>query len=98
MLLLRSRGCHGRLYSIGIFIFSVVFLLSMSGVFHLLEPGGEPRSVLRRLDHAAIFTLIAGTFTPDTCIALFWLAAMECADSYLGVCHCRYNCKNTLLQ
>ncbi len=64
VLLLRSRGCHGRFYSIGIFIFSVVFLLSMSGVFHLLEPGGEPRSILRRLDHAAIFTLIAGTFTP----------------------------------
>ena len=64
LLLLRSRGNHGRLYSIGIFILSVVFLLSMSGVFHLLEPGGEPRSILRRLDHAAIFTLIAGTFTP----------------------------------
>jgi len=63
-LVLRSRGSHGRLYSIGIFVFSVVFLLSMSGVFHLLEPGGEPRSILRRLDHAAIFTLIAGTFTP----------------------------------
>ena len=64
LLVLRSRGSHGRLYSIGIFVFSVVFLLSMSGVFHLLEPGGDARSVLRRLDHAAIFTLIAGTFTP----------------------------------
>ncbi len=64
VLLLRSRGHHGRFYSIGIFIFTVVLLLSMSGIFHLLEPGGEPRSILRRLDHAAIFTLIAGTFTP----------------------------------
>lgn len=64
LLLLRSHGCHGRLYSIGIFVFTVVFLLSMSGIFHLLEPGGEPRSIMRRLDHAAIFTLIAGTFTP----------------------------------
>lgn len=64
ILLIRSRGCHGRLYSIGIFIFSVVFLLSMSGVFHLLEPGGDARSVMRRLDHAAIFILIAGSFTP----------------------------------
>ena len=36
----------------------------MSGMFHLLDPGGEPRSILQRLDHAAIFTLIAGTFTP----------------------------------
>lgn len=64
LLVLRSRGSHGRMYSIGIFVFTVVFLLSMSGIFHLLEPGGELRSILRRLDHAAIFTLIAGTFTP----------------------------------
>lgn len=64
ILLLRNRGHHGRLYSIAIFIFSVVLLLSMSGVFHLLEPGGDARSVLRRLDHAAIFILIAGSFTP----------------------------------
>ncbi|NOY16631.1 MAG: DNA-binding protein [Gammaproteobacteria bacterium] len=64
VLLFRSRGSHGRFYSISIFVFTVVFLLSMSGVFHLLEPGGEPRSIMRRLDHAAIFTLIAGTFTP----------------------------------
>ena len=64
LLLLRSRGHHGRFYSIGIFVFTVVFLLSMSGMFHLLDPGGEPRSIFRRLDHAAIFTLIAGTFTP----------------------------------
>jgi len=64
LLLLRSRGSHGRFYSIGIFVFIVVFLLSMSGIFHLLDPGGEPRSIMRRLDHAAIFTLIAGTFTP----------------------------------
>ncbi len=64
LLLLRSRGHHGRFYSVGIFVFTVIFLLSMSGVFHLLEPGGDPRSILQRLDHAAIFTLIAGTFTP----------------------------------
>jgi channel protein (hemolysin III family) len=41
-----------------------VFVLSMSSVYHLLEPGSSARAVLRRLDHAAIFTLIAGTFTP----------------------------------
>jgi channel protein (hemolysin III family) len=48
----------------GVFVSSVVFLLSMSGVFHLLEHGGGARTVLQRLDHAAIFALIAGTFTP----------------------------------
>jgi len=63
-LLYRGRGCKGRWTALSIFIFACVFLLSMSGVFHLLEPGGVPRAVLRRLDHAAIFIMIAGTFTP----------------------------------
>lgn len=36
----------------------------MSGVYHLLEPGEMPRHVLRHLDHAGIWFLIAGTFTP----------------------------------
>jgi len=73
--------------SLYVFVFSVVFLLSMSGVFHLLSPNSSGREVLQRLDHAAIFILIAGSFTP-THILLFkgwqrwlvlvfvWLAAI----------------------
>ena len=41
-----------------------VFLLSMSGVYHMMESGGTARAVMGRLDHSAIFVLIAGTFTP----------------------------------
>ena len=51
-------------WTTGVFVVSVVLLLSMSGVFHLLEHGSDARMVLQRLDHAAIFALIAGTFTP----------------------------------
>lgn len=63
-LLRRGRGSAGRLFALGIFVFSCVFLLSMSGVYHLLTPGGGGHQVLQRLDHAAIFALIAGSFTP----------------------------------
>jgi len=63
-LMFRGRGHAGRTLALGIFSFSVVFLLAMSGVFHLLEPGGTARAILQRLDHAGIFFLIAGTFTP----------------------------------
>ncbi len=63
-MMIRGRSSHARVLALAIFVFSVVFLLSMSGVFHLLEPGGTPRAVLQRLDHAGIFFLIAGTFTP----------------------------------
>jgi hemolysin III len=57
-----------------VFVFSGVFLLSMSGVFHLLESQGVSRAVLQRLDHAGIFALIAGTFTPVHSILFtgFW--------------------------
>jgi len=40
-----------------------VFLLSISGVYHLLSKDGMARIVFQRLDHAAIYVLIAGTFT-----------------------------------
>ncbi len=63
-LMIRGRSSHARVFALAVFVFSVVFLLSMSGVFHLLEPGGTARAVLQRLDHAGIFFLIAGTFTP----------------------------------
>ncbi len=47
-----------------IFSFGTVFMFSMSGVYHLLDQGGSGRYVLQHLDHAAIWVMIAGTFTP----------------------------------
>lgn len=63
-MLYKLRGNISRTVSLFIFIFAVVFLLAMSGTFHLLTPGTTGRYVLQILDHAAIFTLIAATFTP----------------------------------
>lgn len=56
---------HGRnRVWLAVFGLSAVFLLSMSGTYHLLPYGSFAREqVFRRLDHAAIFVLIAGTFT-----------------------------------
>jgi channel protein (hemolysin III family) len=58
-------GGLGREYKapVIIFGFSCVFLFSMSGVYHLLDIKGIGRYVLRVLDHAGIYFLIAGTFT-----------------------------------
>jgi channel protein (hemolysin III family) len=63
-LLRRGRGHAGRLFCLSVFAFSTVLLLSVSGVYHLLTRGEGGRAVLLRLDHGAIFVLIAGTFTP----------------------------------
>jgi channel protein (hemolysin III family) len=64
ILLRRGRGDLLRIVGLAIFSFGAVFLLSISGVYHLLGPSGTPRLILQRLDHAAIFGLIACSFTP----------------------------------
>ncbi|MEZ4742108.1 MAG: hemolysin III family protein [Bdellovibrionota bacterium] len=62
-MLFRGHGNAYRLFGHSVYTFSLVFLFSMSGVYHLLEPGGVARMTLQRLDHAGIYVLIAGTFT-----------------------------------
>jgi channel protein (hemolysin III family) len=64
VMLLRQRAGIAQTMAALIFVIGTVFLLTMSGVFHLLTPGTTGRAVLQRLDHAAIFFLIASTFTP----------------------------------
>lgn len=54
-------GCK---VAVGIFGFTCVFLLAASTVYHFLPLGGAGHDFMRRIDHAAIFALIAGSFTP----------------------------------
>ncbi|PZX50126.1 PAQR family membrane homeostasis protein TrhA [Algoriphagus chordae] len=60
--LFRKDGL-GRKHPLPILIygFASIFLLSMSGTYHLLERETTARYVLRILDHAGIFLLISGT-------------------------------------
>lgn len=64
LLIRRGRGDAARVFVLGLFVFCCVFLLSMSGVYHLLDHGSTGHTVLQRLDHAGIFAVIAGSFTP----------------------------------
>ena len=86
-LIARGRGSARRVIALAVFVFSCVLLLSLSGVYHLLQHETVARSVLMRLDHAAIFVLIAGSFTPVHAILLhdrwhrhllplIWMAAL----------------------
>jgi channel protein (hemolysin III family) len=63
-LLRRGWGDRTRLILLGIYAGSCVVLLSLSGVYHMMVRGGTARLVMERLDHGAIFLLIAGTCTP----------------------------------
>lgn len=86
-LLRRGRGGNARMAALSVFAFACVLLLGVSGTYHLLPAGSASRDVLQRLDHAAIFVLIAASFTPPHVIlfrgamrwgmlALVWGAAV----------------------
>jgi hemolysin III len=49
---------------------SLVLLFSASAAYHLVKTTPERTLLLRKLDHTAIFLLIAGTYTPVCAIAL----------------------------
>lgn len=85
VLIRRGRRNHVRTWSLTVLTLTTVFLLSMSGVYHLLGPG-TGRFVMRQLDISGVFGLIAGTITPVHAILfrgvgrwgtllLFWAAA-----------------------
>lgn len=65
-----GRGNWLRTSSLIAYIVCGVFLFSMSGVYHLLDKGTTGRYVLRILDHAGIYLMISGSFTPFQIILL----------------------------
>jgi channel protein (hemolysin III family) len=67
-LIRRGKGSSIRIVSLAIFSSSCILLLLTSAVYHLLDTSGTAHAVFQRLDHAAIFLVIAGTFTPIHCI------------------------------
>ncbi|MEN8260574.1 MAG: hemolysin III family protein [Pseudomonadota bacterium] len=62
--LLRHGNAKGKRLPLGVFALTCIFLLILSAIYHLSTPGGVLNDVFQRLDHAAIFVFIAGTFTP----------------------------------
>ncbi len=63
-LLARVGSPWPRRAAYGVFGLSAVFLLAASGTYHACDLGTEARTFMQRVDHAAIFLLIAGTYTP----------------------------------
>jgi hemolysin III len=52
-----------------VFAVSLIALYAISGTYHAIAWGRRSRAVLKRLDHAMIFVLIAGTYTPFCLLA-----------------------------
>jgi len=58
---LEAGTTHGLAASV--YCASMILLFSVSAAYHWL-PAGATKDLLRRLDHAAIFLFIAGSYTP----------------------------------
>lgn len=69
ILLAARRGDTWSVVGASVFGGSLVSLYATSTVYHVLRPG-PAKHLWRRLDHAAIYLLIAGTYTPFTLGAL----------------------------
>lgn len=65
ILLALRRGDAWSVVGATVFGASLVSLYATSTVYHVLRPG-PAKALWRRLDHAAIYLLIAGTYTPFT--------------------------------
>lgn len=88
-LLRRGRGNLPRVVALTVFGFTSVFLLLMSSIYHMHWPGGR-RDVMEQMDVAAIFALIAGTFTPAYTIlysgvSRLWLLIISWGAAILGI-------------
>jgi hemolysin III len=64
-----ARGTTLQLVACGVFGATLVLLYTSSTLYHSV-PHARARSLLRVLDHSAIFLLIAGTYTPFTLVSL----------------------------
>lgn len=60
--------------SLGVYGVSLVLLFAASATYHMVKAGPKIIANLRKLDHAAIYLLIAGTYTPICAIMFtgFW--------------------------
>jgi hemolysin III len=69
LLVLGARDGVPRVSAL-VFAASVAAMLGVSALYHRIVWPPGPRRWMRRLDHAAIFLLIAGTYTPFALVAL----------------------------
>jgi hemolysin III len=89
-----APGQTARLVGVVVFALTMLVAYLASSIFHAM-PAGRTRALLRRLEHAAIYVFIAGSFTPfvmaaetgaDRVVLLvaIWLLALLGAGLKLG--------------
>jgi hemolysin III len=69
ILIIEADGVAAKVSSV-VFVLSSLLLFGVSALYHRLNWSDRARMMLKRLDHANIFLLIAGSYTPITVLAL----------------------------
>ncbi len=69
-LLWMGRGSLAKELALLVYGASLVLMFSASAAYHLVNTGPRGIQLLRKLDHSAIYLLIAGTYTP-ICLHFF---------------------------
>lgn len=84
LLVLTMLGGHfAETAAVGVYALCLIAMLACSTIYNMSGPRHRP--VLRRLDHAAIFLMIAGSYTPFTTMRLTgaWAVWMTSAVWFL---------------
>lgn len=63
-LLIVGWDTPAKVISFAIYGVSLIFMFSASATYHMVRVKDKALEVFRKVDHAAIFVLIAGTYTP----------------------------------
>jgi hemolysin III len=69
VLIVLAHGAPAKISS-AVFVASSMLLFGVSALYHRLNWSDRTRKLLKRFDHANIFLLIAGSYTPITVLAL----------------------------
>jgi len=69
-LLIMGRGDPTKEISLLIYGVSLIMMFAASAAYHMVDLGPDVSAWLRKIDHSAIYVLIAGTYTP-ICVHFF---------------------------
>jgi hemolysin III len=70
ILLVVGKGQVTKEISFLVYGASLIVMFSASAIYHLVFKGEKVTAILRKIDHSAIYLLIAGTYTP-ICLSFF---------------------------
>ena len=76
-LVYNSQGLSTRV-SVSVYVVCALLTFGISALYHRITWSAEARAIWRKLDHAGIYLMIAGTFTPVAMLGLNAASARDC--------------------